>query len=56
MRVKISNDFSERVAKTYASKTTVNLEAQSTMDVDKFWESMQIISMNRRALINYRVR
>lgn len=43
----------QKIAELYATKVTVNLEAKSTLSPEDFWSSMQIISCNNRAVMNF---
>ncbi|MBQ2983631.1 MAG: hypothetical protein IJD57_02420 [Candidatus Gastranaerophilales bacterium] len=55
MRLKIANDFDRKVAELYMSEVTVNLDSKSTMNPAEFWNSMEIIAANSRAMINFKV-
>ena len=38
-------------------KVTVNLDNnKSTIDPNKFWNSMELIATNHKAMINYRIK
>ena len=56
MQIQITNDFDQKLAQLYSSKVTVNLDNKSAMDPNKFWNSMEMIAMNHRAMINYRLK
>jgi len=56
MKLQITEDFDKRLTELYSSQVTVNLEAKSTMNPDKFWNSMELIAINHKAMINYRIR
>ena len=56
MRLEIAENFDQKLAELYSSKVTVNLEAKSTIDPNKFWNSMELIAVNHKAMINFRVR
>ena len=56
MKLEITNDFDKKLTELYSSQVTVNLEAKSTMDPNKFWNSMELIAINHKATINFRVR
>ena len=55
MNLQITNDFDKKLNELYSSKVTVNLEAKSTMNVNEFWSSMELIAVNHKAMINFRV-
>ena len=55
MNLQITNDFDKKLNELYSSKVTVNLEAKSTMNVNEFWNSMELIAVNHKAMINFRV-
>ena len=56
MQISISEDFDKKVQKLYSSQVTVNLDAQSKIDPNAFWNSMELIAINHRATINFKVR
>ena len=56
MRLEIADNFDQKLAELYSSKVTVNLEAKSTIDPNKFWNSMELIAVNHKAMINFRVK
>ena len=56
MRLQIANDFDQKLAELYSSKVTVNLEAKSTIDPNNFWNSMELIAVNHKAMINYKIK
>ena len=55
MALQITNDFDKKLNQLYSSKVTVNLEAKSTMSVNEFWSSMELIAVNHKAMINYKL-
>ena len=55
MKIQITNDFDQKLAQLYSSKVTVNLDSKSTIDPNKFWNSMELIAVNHKAMINYRL-
>ena len=55
MKLQITENFDQKLAELYSSKVTVNLEAKSTIDPNKFWNSMELIAVNHKAMINYRI-
>ena len=56
MKLQIAEDFDKKLTELYSSQVTVNLEAKSTMDPNRFWNSMELIAINHKATINFKVR
>ena len=57
MKLKITENFDQKLAELYSSKVTVNLDnRESTIDPNKFWNSMELIAVNHKAMINYRIK
>ena len=56
MKLQITNDFDQKLTELYSSQVTVNLDAKSTMDPNKFWNSMELIAVNHKAMINFKIR
>ncbi len=56
MKLQITNDFDRKLTELYSSQVTVNLDSKSTMDPNKFWNSMELIAINHKATINFKVR
>ena len=56
MKLQIAEDFDKKLTELYSSQVTVNLEAKSTMDPNHFWNSMELIAINHKATINFKVR
>ena len=57
MKLQITNNFDQKLAELYSSKVTVNLDnRESTIDPNKFWNSMELIAVNHKAMINYRIK
>ena len=55
MKLKITEDFDAKLAELYSSKVTVNLDNDEEKDPADFWNSMELIAINRRAMINFKV-
>ena len=54
MKLQIAANFDQKLAELYSSKVTVNLDnRESTIDPNKFWNSMELIAVNHKAMINY---
>jgi len=56
MRLQITNDFDKKLTELYSTQVTVNLDNKTTMDPNKFWNSMELIAVNHKAMINYRIK
>ena len=56
MKLQITENFDQKLAELYSSKVTVNLEAKSTIDPNQFWNSMELIAVNHKAMINFRIK
>lgn len=56
MAVAPTDSIDKKLAKLYAQKTTVNLDSKSTLSPEEFWNSMSIIAMNNKAVMNFRTR
>lgn len=52
----VSETIDETVREIYSEQVTVNLNTESTMTPDEFWSSMQIIAINNKSLINFRIK
>ena len=55
MALQITNDFDKKLNELYSSKVTVNLEAKSTISQNEFWNSMELIAVNHKAMINFKI-
>ncbi len=55
MNLQITNDFDKKLNEFYATKVTVNLEDEKTINPNEFWNSMELIAVNHKAMINFRV-
>ena len=55
MKLQIANDFDKKLAELYSSKITVNLDTESKVNPSEFWNSMQLIAVNHKAMINFRI-
>ena len=56
MRLQITENFDQKLAELYSSKVTVNLDnRESTIDPNKFWNSMELIAVNHKAMINFKI-
>ena len=57
MKLQITENFDQKLAELYSSKVTVNLDnRESSIDPNKFWNSMELIAVNHKAMINYRIK
>ena len=55
MALQITSDFDEKLNQLYSSKVTVNLDTESTLDINEFWSSMEMIAVNHKAMINFKI-
>ena len=56
MKLKITDNFDQKLAELYSSTVTVNLDTKSNVDPNQIWNSMELIAVNQKALINFRIR
>ena len=56
MSIVPTDAIDKKLAKMYAQKQTVNLDSKSTLSPEDFWNSMSIIAMNNKAVINFRTK
>ena len=56
MKLQITENFDQKLAELYSSKVTVNLDTKSTVDPNKIWNSMELIAVNHKAMINYKLK
>ncbi len=49
-------NFDEKLAELYFEKVTVNLDAKSTLSPNDFWNSMELIAINNKAVINFQMK
>ncbi len=56
MKLQITDNFDQKLAELYSSKVTVNLDSKSTIDPNNFFNSMELIATNHKAMINFRLR
>ena len=55
MKLQITNNFDQKLAELYSSKVTVNLDNKSELTPNEFWNSMELIAVNHKAMINFRI-
>ena len=55
MNLQIAEDFDKKLAEIYSSQVTVNLENQSKITPNEVLDSMELIAINRKAMINFRI-
>lgn len=55
MKLQISENFDKKLAELYSTKVTVNLDTKSTVDPNQIWNSMELIAVNHKAMINFRL-
>lgn len=51
MAVTPTNAIDKRLAELYMDKVTVNLDRQSSLCPDDFWNSMELIAINNKAFM-----
>ncbi len=56
MKLQITNNFDEKLTELYSSKLTVNLDNKSEINPNEFWNSMELIATNHKAMINFRIK
>ena len=56
MKLQITENFDQKLAELYSSKVTVNLDAKSTVDPNQIFNSMELIAINHKAMINFRLK
>ena len=49
------NGINQKLAELYSSKVTVNLDTKSNVDPNQIWNSMELIAVNHKAMINYKL-
>ena len=55
MKLQITENFDQKLAELYSSKVTVNLDSKTSIDPNKFWNSMELIAVNHKAMINFKL-
>ena len=56
MNLRIANDFDKKLTELYSSQITVNLDNnESKITPSEFWNSMEIVAINHKAMINFRI-
>ncbi len=55
MKLQITNNFDQKLAELYSSKVTVNLDDKSQINPNEFWNTMELIAVNHKAMINFRI-
>ena len=55
MKLQISENFDEKLAEIYSSQVTVNLDSQEKVNPTEILNSMELIAINRKAMINFRL-
>ena len=55
MKLQITENFDQKLAELYSSKVTVNLDTKSTIDANTIFNSMEMIALNHKAMINFRI-
>ena len=55
MKLQITDNFDQKLAELYSSKVTVNLDTKSNIDPNQIWNSMELIAVNHKAMMNFRL-
>ena len=55
MKMQITNNFDQKLAELYQTKVTVNLDNQSKINPSEFWSTMEMIAVNHKAMMNFRI-
>ena len=55
MKLQIVDNFDEKLAEIYSSQVTVNLDTQEKVNPTEILNSMELIAINRKAMINFRL-
>ena len=55
MKFQITEDFDRKLTELYSSKVTVNLDTESPMSAKEFWGTMELIAVNHKAMINFKI-
>ena len=53
MKIQDVANFDKQLAELYSTKVTVNLEQESTLSPNEFWNSMEMIAGNYKAMLNF---
>ena len=55
MNLQITDNFDQKLAELYSSQVTVSLDTKSKISPNEFWNSMELIATNHKAMINFRL-
>ena len=56
MNLRIANDFDKKLTELYSSQITVNLDNnESKITPSEFWNSMELVAINHKAMINFKI-
>ena len=56
MKLQIASDFDKKLTELYSSQITVNLDNnESKITPSEFWNSMELVAINHKAMINFRM-
>ena len=53
--LKVQDSLDSFINETYSEKLTVNLEDKSTLKPEDFWNSMELLALNNKVSINFRL-
>ena len=54
MALRAPDTVDMKLRQIYCDKVTVNLEAKSSLTPDEFWNTMEIIALNNKGMINFK--
>ena len=50
---KVQDGLDSLISETYSEKVTVNLEEKNIIKPDDFWNSMELLALNKKFAINF---
>ena len=53
--LKVQDSLDSFINETYSEKLTVNLEDKSTLKPEDFWNSMELLALNNKVSINFKL-
>ena len=56
MALRAPDAIDTKLRQIYSEKVTVNLEAKSSLTPDDFWNTMEIIALNNKGMMNFKVK
>ena len=52
---KVQDGLDSLISETYSEKVTVNLEEKNIIQPDDFWNSMELLALNKKFAINFKL-